>query len=76
MTIVTGKQLDYKKDCVHKFGMCVQRYTEPNPTNAMTERGVDGIYLMSNKDQQGGHLLMNLQENKQEATNLHDEHRL
>ena len=33
---------------------------DSEPTNDMTERGIDGIYLRPNENDQGGHLVMNL----------------
>ena len=53
MTIITGKQLNYKKDCTHEFGTYVQAHHDSEPTNDMTERGIDGIYLRPNKNDQG-----------------------
>ena len=37
---------------------------ENDPTNVMTERSIDGIYLYPNTNQQGGHTIMNLNTGK------------
>ena len=60
MTIVQGKTLDYKKDCEIEFGTYVQAHNENKPSNNMVERGIDGIYLRPNENDQGGHMVMNL----------------
>ena len=60
MTIVTGKSLDYDKHLQHEFGTYVQAHTKNDPTNQMTKRAIDGIYLRPNRNRQGGHIVMNL----------------
>ena len=69
MTIITGKTIDYKKDCVHEFGTYVQAHMENTPQSSMTERSIDGIYLRPNENIQGGHLIMNLSTRKKISRN-------
>ena len=44
-TIVTQKRLDYDRDCKYSFGEYVIAGTQNQPTNIMTARGIDCIYL-------------------------------
>ena len=60
MTIVTGKTLDYDKHLKYEFGTYVQAHTKNEPTNQMTERAIDRIYLRPNTNRQGSHIVMNL----------------
>ena len=62
--LVAQKVLDYKKHFQHEFGEYVQAMHENDPTNAMTEWSIDGIYLHPNMNQQGGHVIMNLNTGK------------
>ena len=48
-TLVTGKTLSYKKDCLYEFGEYVQAHTYNEPRNDMRERSYDAIYLRPNK---------------------------
>ena len=59
--LVAQKALDYEKHCKHEFGEYVQATNQNNPTNTMQARSIDGIYLYPNTNQQGGHVVMNLQ---------------
>ena len=69
MTILEGQTLDYKKDCTYKFGTYVQAHTQNNPTNPMMEHRIDSIYLRPNENQQGGHIIMNLNTGKRITKN-------
>ena len=60
MTIIMDRTLEYKKHCIHEFGTYVQGHTENVKQSSMTKRGIDAIYLRPNKNQQGGHYIMNL----------------
>ena len=62
--LVAQKVLDYEKHCQHEFGEYLQAMHENDPTNAMTERSIDGIYLHPNTNQQGGHVIMNMNTGK------------
>ena len=57
---MTGKTLNYKKDCLCEFGECVQADTYDEPWNDMQERSKDAIYLRPNDNAQGGHIVMDL----------------
>jgi hypothetical protein len=59
-TIVTGRTLDYKKQCQYEFGEYVQADTYTEPRNDMRERTLDAIYCRPNENDQGGHILMDL----------------
>ena len=59
-TLVTGRQLDYKKHCPHEFGECVQTHTHETPRNDMTKRTLHAIHLCPNDNDQGGHALVDL----------------
>ena len=45
MTIITGKRLECKKHCVHKFGTYMLAHNENMPMNMMTKRDIDAIYI-------------------------------
>ena len=62
--LVAQKVLDYEKHCQHEFGEYIQAMHENDPTNVMTERSIDGIYLHPNTNQQGGHVIMNINTGK------------
>ena len=62
--LVAQKVLDYEKHCQHEFGEYVQAMHENDPTNVMTECSIDGIYLHPNTNQQGGHIIMNINTGK------------
>ena len=59
-TLVTGKTLNYKKDCLCKFEEYMQAHTHAEPRNDMRERTYDAIYLRPNDNAQGGHIVMDL----------------
>ena len=59
-TLVTGKTLNYKKDCLCEFGEYVQAYTYNEPRSDMRERSHDVIYLRPNNNAQGGHIVLDL----------------
>ena len=63
-TIIEDRLLDYKKDCAHEFGTYVQAHTQNTPVNSMNERTLDCIYLRSNNNNQGGHVVINLHTGK------------
>jgi uncharacterized protein len=54
-TIMTGRVLDYNKHCTCKFGAYVQAHHQNNPTNTMTERTIDDIYMRPNDNGAGSH---------------------
>ena len=58
--LVSGKILDYNKHCKYSFGEYVQASVERTIKNDMVERTIDAIYLRSTDNQQGGHIVMNL----------------
>ena len=67
--LVEQKVLDYEKHCKYEFGEYVQAAHENDPTNVMTERSIDAIYLYPNTNQQGGHVVMNVHTGKRITRN-------
>ena len=63
-TIVTGKLLEYEKHCKYEFGTYIQDHTQNNLMNVMEERAIDCVYLHRNENDQGGHILLNLNTGK------------
>ena len=59
-TIVSGKQIDFKKELVYSFGDYVQGYDEHEPKNNDIPRTKDCIYLQSSQGLQRGHEVMDL----------------
>ena len=59
-TIVSGKQVDYKKELVYSFGDYVQANTTHLIKNNNLPRTLDCIYLRANDALQGSHQVMNL----------------
>ena len=60
-TIVTGKKLDYNKDCVLEIGAYVQVHDEKAPRNdTVTPRTTGAIVLGRSGNMQGGYEFMSL----------------
>ena len=59
-TIITGHHIDYEKHCKISFGSYVQAFTQNNPTNTVEERCIDGIFLRTLENIQGGYEVLNL----------------
>ena len=62
--IVTGKDVDYEKQCKTAFGAYVQALHETNPTNTMAPRTIGCIYLRFLDSNDSGYELINLVTNK------------
>ena len=62
--IVTGKDVDYEKQCKTAFGAYVQALHETNPTNTMAPRTIWCIYLRFLDSNDSGYELLNLVTNK------------
>jgi len=62
--ILHQKHLDYSKHCKYTFGTYIQAHDEPNPTNDLSARTLDCIYLQYKDSHQGGHKLLHLPTNK------------
>ena len=62
--IVTGKGIDYDKQCKTAFGAYVQTLNESNPTNTMAPRTIGCIYLRYIEGHETGYELMNLTSGK------------
>ena len=58
--LITQKVLDYNKQCKHEFREYVQAHHQNTKTHDMKERTIDAIYLRANDNEQGGHIVMNL----------------
>jgi hypothetical protein len=58
------RNLDYTKNCKFTFGTYVQAHDEPSPTNDLSARTLDCIYLRYRESHQGGHELLHLPTNK------------
>ena len=58
--IVTGKGIDYDKQCKTAFGAYVQALNKSNPTNTMEPRTIGCIYLRYIEGHETGYELMNL----------------
>ena len=58
--IMSNTDWDYKKHCQVPFGGYVQAINEPDPSNTMTARTIDAIYLRPLRNIQGGHEVMDL----------------
>jgi hypothetical protein len=63
-TIITGRQMDYKKHCTIPFGSYVQAVTKNTPTNTPRERTIDAIFLRTLDNIQGGFEVLNLRTGK------------
>jgi hypothetical protein len=63
-TIITGRNIDYKRHCKIPFGSYVQAVTENAPTNTPRERTIDAIFLRALDNIQGGFEVMNLKTGK------------
>ena len=63
-TIITGKPIDYNKQCTIHMGAYVLVHTENQPTNTMAPRALSCIYLNPMDNMQGGHELLNLATNR------------
>ena len=63
-TILTGKPIDFIKQCKTHMGAYVLTHTEHNPTNTMDAQAISCIYLKPLDTHQGGHELLNLSTNK------------
>ena len=61
---MTRRVIDYNKHCKFEFGEYVLAHMETNPTNKIKEHAIDGIYLRSSTNLQGGHVIMNLSTGK------------
>ena len=59
-----GQVVDYNRHCKYEYGNYVQVHTQNVPTNVVQERMIDCIYLRPNENNQGGHILMNLNTGK------------
>ena len=59
-TIVSGKQVDYKKELVYSFGDYVQANTTHLIKNNNLPRTLDCIYLRANDALYGGHQVIDL----------------
>ena len=62
--IVTGKGIDYIKQCKTAFGAYVQALNETNPTNTMAPRTIGCIYLCYIEGHETGYELLNLTSGK------------
>ena len=62
--IITGKPVDYNKHCNIRFGSYVQAVTQNEPTNTPKERTIDGIFLRTLNNIQGGYEVMSLKTGK------------
>ena len=58
--IILGRPVDYDKHCKVKCGAYVQAYNDNNPTNTTKERSIDGIFLKSLDNIQGGYEVLDL----------------
>ena len=58
--IITGKGIDYDKQCKTAFGAYVQALHETNPTNTKAPRTIRCIYLCYIEDHATGYKLLNL----------------
>ena len=63
-TILTGKSIDYEKQCKTAFGAYVQALHETNPTNTMAPRTIGCIYLRYLDSHETGYELLNLSTNR------------
>ena len=63
-TIITGRTIDYDKHCKIPFGQYVQAVTQNEPSNTPLERTIDGIYLRTLDNIQGGYEVLNLKTGK------------
>ena len=59
-TIVSGRQVDFKKEFVYSYGDYVQANTTHVIKNNNLPRTIDCIYLRANDALQGGHEVMDL----------------
>ena len=59
-SIVTGRPMDYNKQCVATFGQYVLASTDTKARNSNKARRLDCIYLKPMENDQGGHELMDL----------------
>jgi hypothetical protein len=59
-TLMTGRNLNYDKQCQVPFGAYIQANQENDPTNTLAPRTIDAIYLRPMNNLQGGHEIMNL----------------
>ena len=62
-TIIHKRGIDYDKHCQFQFGQYGMTHDENNPTNTMKSRALHCIYLRPNDNDQGGHVLLNLDTN-------------
>ena len=63
-TIVTGKPIDFNKQCTTHMGAYILVHTENTPTNTIIPRALSCIYLNPMDNKQGGHELLNLAINR------------
>ena len=59
-TIISGRQIDYKRELVYSYGDYVQAYHEQRPKNNNLPRTKDCIYLQPSDTLQRGHEVMDL----------------
>ena len=62
--IVTGKNIDYERQCKTAFGAYVQALHKSNPTNTMAPCTIGCIYLHYLEQHDSGYELLNLTTNK------------
>ena len=62
--IITGQQLDYKKQCKLSFGSYVQTHEEPTPSNTQMARTIGAIALGPTGNLQGAYKFLNLRTGK------------
>ena len=62
-TIVTGKSINYNKQCTTHMGAYVLVHTENILTNTIQPQALSCIYLALMDNKQGGHELLNLATN-------------
>ena len=58
--ILSKRNLDFKKHCLHEFGSYVQASQVNHPSNSNRPRTIDAIYLRPTKTIQGGHEVLDL----------------